>query len=75
MEELSKEDTFELMGYWYEQAVDKQRKELREYKKRVKALTQLPEVESVPLTVELIEVVSPEQEDQSKNLMPEPISV
>ena len=75
MEELSKEDTFELMGYWYEQAVDKQRKELREYKKRVKALTQLPEVESVPLTVELIEVVSPEQEDQSKNLMQEPISV
>ena len=59
----------------YEKAVDEQKKELREYKKRAKSQTQLPEVEPVPLTVELIEVVSPEQEDQSKNLMQEPISV
>ena len=52
IEELSQEDTFELMGYWYEQAVDEQKKELREYKKKTKTPTQLPEVEPVPLTIE-----------------------
>ena len=36
----------------YEKAVDEQKKELREYKKRAKSQPQLPEVEPVPLTIE-----------------------
>ena len=42
MEELAQEDTAEMMRFWYEQAVDEQKKELREYKKKAKAQTQLP---------------------------------
>jgi len=48
MEELSQEDTAEMMRYWYERAVDEQKKELRDYRKRAKlqeALTQLPQIE------------------------------
>ena len=55
MEELSQEDTAEMMRFWYEQAVDEQKKELREYKKRMKSQepqTQLTQVELVPLTIE-----------------------
>ena len=44
MTELAKEDTVELMRYWYERAVDEQKKELREYKKKQKAQNQLPQV-------------------------------
>jgi hypothetical protein len=36
----------------YEKAVDEQKKELREYKKRAKSQTQLPQVEPVPLIIE-----------------------
>jgi hypothetical protein len=53
MEELSQEDTVEMMRFWYERAVDEQKRELREYKKRAKA--QLPQVEPVPLTIEPLE--------------------
>ena len=48
----------------YEKAVDEQRKELREYKKRAKSQTQLPEEEPVHLTIE---------EDLSQGDKPEPI--
>ena len=55
MEELSQEDAAEMMRFWYEQAVDEQKKELREYKKKAKTQTQLPQVEPVPLTIEAVE--------------------
>jgi hypothetical protein len=65
MEELAREDTQELMRFWYEQAVDEQRAEIRQYKKKTKAQeAQLPEVEPVPLTME---------EDRSQGERPEPI--
>jgi hypothetical protein len=50
MEELAHEDTQKYMGYWYERAVDEQKKELKEYKKKAK--TQLLQVVAVPLTIE-----------------------
>lgn len=50
MEELAREDTFEMMRYWYNRAVEEQRAELRQYKKKLKG--QLPQVEPVPLTIE-----------------------
>ncbi len=40
MEELSQEDDAEMMRYWYERAVDEQKWELREYKKKAKAQIQ-----------------------------------
>lgn len=52
MEDLAREDTQEMMRYWYERAVDEQRAELRQYKKKTKAQTQFPQVEPVPLTIE-----------------------
>lgn len=52
MEELSREDTFEMMRYWCERAVDEQKKELRDYKKNAKTQIQLPHVEPVPLMIE-----------------------
>jgi DNA-binding CsgD family transcriptional regulator len=55
MEELAHEDAQKYMGYWYERAVDEQKKELREYRKKAKAQeaqAQLPQVEPVPLTIE-----------------------
>jgi len=61
MTELAKEDTAEIMRYWYERAVDEQKKELREYKKKQKA-----QIEPVPLTIE--EDLSQDQSDG-----PEPI--
>jgi len=36
----------------YENAVYGQKRELREYKKKAKAQTQLPQIEPVPLTIE-----------------------
>jgi hypothetical protein len=50
MEELAREDTQEMMSFWYEQAVDEQRAELRQYKKKLKA--ELSQVEPLPLTIE-----------------------
>lgn len=50
MEELARADTFELMRFWYNEAVDEQRAELRQYKKKIKS--QLPQVEPVPLIIE-----------------------
>jgi hypothetical protein len=41
---------WEYFGYWYERAVDEQRAELRQYKKKLKG--QLPQIEPVPLTIE-----------------------
>jgi phage-related protein len=55
MEELSKEDTTGMMRFWYEQAVDEQKAELRQYKKKTKTQTQLPQIEPIPLTIEEIE--------------------
>jgi DNA-binding CsgD family transcriptional regulator len=56
--EIAEGDTPELMRYWYEDAVDEQKKELREYKKKAKAQDAQPpllQVEPVPLTIEVIE--------------------
>jgi DNA-binding CsgD family transcriptional regulator len=64
MEELAREDTQEMMRFWYEQAVDEQRAELRQYKKKLKAQNQLPLVEPVPLTIE--EDLSQGQDDRSE---------
>jgi len=61
MEELSQEDTVEMMSFWYEQAVDEQRAELRQYKKKAKA-----QIEPVPMTIE-------EDHSQDQNDGPEPI--
>jgi hypothetical protein len=54
MEELSQEDAAERMRYWYERAVDEQKKELREYKKKIKSQEAL-QVEPVPITIEPVE--------------------
>jgi hypothetical protein len=56
MEELAQEDAAGMMRYWYERAVDEQKKELREYKKKEKAQEeqiQLPQIEPIPLTIDL----------------------
>jgi hypothetical protein len=52
--------------YLDDRAVDEQRAELREYKKRAKSQTQLPQIEPVPLTIE---------EDLFQGDRPEPINV
>ena len=64
MEELSQEDTAEMMRYWYEQAVDEQKAEIRQYKKKIKA--QHPPVEPVPLTIE--EDLSQDQGDEPESV-------
>lgn len=66
MGELAQEDVAGMMRYWYERAVDEQKREQREYRKRQK--TQHPPVEPVPLTVEADPIV-----DQGDRL--EPIEV
>lgn len=51
MEELAHEDAQKYMGYWYERAVDEQKKELKDYKKKLKTqevLPQLPLIELIP---------------------------
>ena len=50
MEELAHEDAQKYMAFWYERAVDEQKRELREYKKRLKAQGAL--IEPVPLIIE-----------------------
>ena len=69
MEKLAHEDAQKYMGYWYERAVDEQKAELRDYKKKEKAQIQLPQVEPVPMTIEEIEEDLP----QAKNDRAEPI--
>lgn len=69
MEELAHEDAQKYMGYWYERAVDEQKAELRDYKKKEKAQIQLHQVEPVPMTIEEIEEDLP----QAKNDRAEPI--
>jgi lipocalin len=64
MEELAHEDAQKYMGYWYERAVDEQKAELRQYKKKAKA--QLLQVEPVPLTIE--EDLSLGQEERPKSI-------
>jgi hypothetical protein len=36
MEELAHEDSQKYMSYWYERAVDEQKRELRDYKKKAR---------------------------------------
>lgn len=62
MEELAKEDAQKYMSYWYERAVDEQKKELRDYRKKAKTQILLPHVEPVPLTIE--EDLSQGQDDR-----------
>lgn len=62
MEELAHEDAQKYMAYWYERAVDEQKAELRQYKKRAKT-----QVEPVPLTIE-------EDHQQAQNDTLEPIN-
>ncbi len=50
MEELSQEDTHKSLRFWYDRAVEEQRAELRQYKKKLKAHE--AGMEPVPLTVE-----------------------
>ena len=57
MEELANADAQKDIAFWYEMAVDEQKKELREYKKKLNAQGVL--IEPVPLTIE--EDVSSEQ--------------
>jgi DNA-binding CsgD family transcriptional regulator/glutaredoxin len=66
-EEVGKEYAAKMMDVEYEMAVTEQKKELREYKKRAKSQTQLPQVEPVPMTIEIIE------ENPSQGDRPEPI--
>jgi hypothetical protein len=47
MGDLAQEDAAGMMRYWYERAVDEQKAELRQYKKKAKA-----QIEPVPLTIE-----------------------
>ncbi len=64
--EIAEGDTPELMRYWYEDAVDEQKKELREYKKRAKAQeeqSQLPQIELTPAIEDGKEDLSQGRED------------
>jgi DNA-binding CsgD family transcriptional regulator len=62
MEELAQEDVHKHMKLWYEIAVDEQKKELKEYKKKLK--TQGALIEPVPLTIE--EDISQKQGDRQE---------
>lgn len=61
MEECAQEDTHKSMRFWFERAVDEQKKELRDYKKKLKA----SHIELVPITIEPMGDV--EQSGQSKS--------
>jgi hypothetical protein len=63
MEDLAQEDVTGMMRFWYEQAVDEQKRELREYKKKAKTQTQLIQVEPVTITIEEIEEELPLGQD------------
>ena len=51
-EEVGTEFAAKMMYVEYEMAVTEQKKELREFKKKARTQTQLPQVEPVPLTIE-----------------------
>ncbi len=51
MEECAQEDMHKSMRFWYERAVDEQKKELREYKKRLKT-QEVSRIELIPMTIE-----------------------
>ena len=51
-EEVGKEYAAKMMDVEYEMAVTEQKKEVKEYKKKAKSQTQLPQVELVPMTIE-----------------------
>lgn len=53
MEECAQEDTQKSMRFWYEQAVDEQKKELRDYRKGLKA-------QGPPMVVPVLLSVEPE---------------
>ena len=55
MEELAHADAQKYMGYWYERAVDEQKAELRQYKKKTKTQSQLPRIEPMPIIIKEIE--------------------
>lgn len=50
IDDLAQEDAAGMMRYWYERAVDEQKAEIRQYKKKLRA--QHPPVEPVLLTIE-----------------------
>jgi hypothetical protein len=52
MGELAQEKTMKTMRFRYKQAVDEEKQKLWEYKKNVKAQTQHPQVELLPMTIE-----------------------
>ena len=64
MEELAREDTFEMMRYWYNRAVEEQKKELRDYKKKLKAQESL-QIEPVPIALEQIDLSEQTDQDNS----------
>jgi len=70
MEELSQEDTAEMMRYWYEQAVDEQKKELREYRKRAKLQEALPQLLQIELAPAIEEGEEDLTQDQGDGLEP-----
>jgi len=67
-EKLAKKDAIEWVECEYEEAVEEQKKELREYRKKAKVQTQLPQVEPVPLTIE--EDLSQAQRDIPEVIQP-----
>jgi DNA-binding CsgD family transcriptional regulator len=69
MEELAHADAQRYIGYWYERAVDEQKAELRQYKKKTKTQNQLLRVELTSITIEEIEEDLP----QGQGDRPEPI--
>jgi DNA-binding CsgD family transcriptional regulator len=69
---VAEEQTPEVMRFWYDRAVDEQKKELRDFKKKEKAQEeqiQLPQIEPMPLTIEDVEEDLP----QAQRSRPEPI--
>ena len=58
MQEIAQEDSHKSLRFWYDRAVDEQRAELRQYKKKLKIQenqAHLSQTEIAPLTVELVE--------------------
>ena len=51
--ELAHEDAQKYMSYWYERAVDEQRAELWQFKKKEKTQAQI-QIEPMPLNIESI---------------------
>lgn len=66
-EKLAKKDALEWVECEYEDAIEEQKKELREYRKRAKA--QPPQIKPVPLTIEPIEEI-PSELDKSRTSEP-----